>query len=152
MLKLQSKLSMPLQSNAIKCNTRKSLNIFQDFNKRKSPSVLLLQSKLGNSFLHYAQQSLKLALVPIQPPIYPSSHQKLNFSFQMVISNSPSPPPPSQPVVVANFRKSWEELNPESERADDYGLGQREGLQVCSGGGGEGLRAGAAGGAAGVSG
>ena len=64
----------------------------------------------------------------------------------------PSPPPPSQPVVVANFRKSWEELNPESERADDYGLGQREGLQVCSGGGGEGLRAGAAGGAAGVSG
>ena len=91
MLKLQSKLSMPLQSNAIKCNTRKSLKIFQDFNKRKSPSVLLLQSKLGNSFLNYAQQSLKLALVPIQPPIYPSSHQKLNFSFQMVISNSPSP-------------------------------------------------------------
>jgi len=33
-------------------------------------------------------------------------------------------------VAVANFRKSWEELNPESERADDYGLGQREGLQV----------------------
>ena len=85
---------MPLQSNAIKCNTRKSLKIFQDFNKRKSPSVLLLQSKLGNSFLNYAQQSLKLALVPIQPPIYPSSHQKLNFSLQMVISNSPSPPPP----------------------------------------------------------
>ena len=93
MLKLQSKLSMPLQSNAIKRNTRKSLKIFQDFNK--SPSVLLLQSKLGNSFLNYAQQSLKLALVPIQPPIYPSSHQKLKFSFQMVISNSPSPPPPS---------------------------------------------------------
>ena len=35
-----------------------------------------------------------------------------------------------KPVVVSNFRKTWEELNPESERADDYGLGQREGLQV----------------------
>ncbi|GAX76799.1 hypothetical protein CEUSTIGMA_g4245.t1 [Chlamydomonas eustigma] len=34
-----------------------------------------------------------------------------------------------KPVVTANFRKSWEELNPDSERSDDYGLGQREGLQ-----------------------
>lgn len=35
-----------------------------------------------------------------------------------------------RPVVVTNFRKGWEELDPSSERADDYGLGQREGLQV----------------------
>ncbi len=25
--------------------------------------------------------------------------------------------------------QSWEELNPESEKSDDYGLGKREGLQ-----------------------
>ena len=35
-----------------------------------------------------------------------------------------------RPVVVTNFRKGWEELDASSERADDYGLGQREGLQV----------------------
>jgi coatomer protein complex subunit gamma len=29
---------------------------------------------------------------------------------------------------VGNFRKAWEELDAESERVDDYGLGQREGL------------------------
>eukprot|EP00798_Chlamydomonas_sp_ICE-L_P030905 gene30905-35958_t len=34
-----------------------------------------------------------------------------------------------KPVVVPNFRNSWEELNPESEKSDDYGLGHREGLQ-----------------------
>lgn len=31
--------------------------------------------------------------------------------------------------MVTNFRKSWEELSPETERADEYGLGQRDGLQ-----------------------
>mmetsp|Transcript_25184 Transcript_25184/g.54739 ORF Transcript_25184/g.54739 Transcript_25184/m.54739 type:complete len:900 (-) Transcript_25184:336-3035(-) len=34
-----------------------------------------------------------------------------------------------KPIVITNFRKSWEELDPESEKADEYGLGQRDGLQ-----------------------
>lgn len=34
-----------------------------------------------------------------------------------------------KPVGVGNFRKSWEELDPETEKSDEYGLGQREGLQ-----------------------
>lgn len=34
-----------------------------------------------------------------------------------------------KPVVVANFRKGWEELDEASEKIDDYGLGQRDGLQ-----------------------
>ena len=32
-------------------------------------------------------------------------------------------------VSVPNFRKKWEEMDPESERADEYGLGQRDSLQ-----------------------
>ncbi len=32
---------------------------------------------------------------------------------------------------VANFRKSWEELDAGTEREDDYGLGTRDSLQVC---------------------
>lgn len=32
-------------------------------------------------------------------------------------------------IGVGNFRKTWEELDPATEKADDYGLGQREGLQ-----------------------
>lgn len=35
-----------------------------------------------------------------------------------------------KPIAVANFRKAWEDMGEEGERADDYGLGQREGLQV----------------------
>ena len=34
-----------------------------------------------------------------------------------------------KPVVVPNFRKGWEDLPAETEKTDDYGLGQREGLQ-----------------------
>ncbi|KAK9828743.1 hypothetical protein WJX72_001875 [[Myrmecia] bisecta] len=34
-----------------------------------------------------------------------------------------------KPVAVANFRSVWEELDPESEMADDYGLGLRDSLQ-----------------------
>ncbi|KAG1663110.1 hypothetical protein FOA52_010513 [Chlamydomonas sp. UWO 241] len=34
-----------------------------------------------------------------------------------------------RPIVVTNFRTSWEELPEDSERSDDYGLGHREGLQ-----------------------
>lgn len=34
-----------------------------------------------------------------------------------------------KPVLVTNFRKGWEELPEETERADEYGLGAREGLQ-----------------------
>lgn len=45
-----------------------------------------------------------------------------------------------RPVVVTNFRKGWEELDASSERADDYGLGQREGLQVRHSAGGAGLQ------------
>lgn len=35
-----------------------------------------------------------------------------------------------KPVGVPNFRKAWEDLEAETEMADDYGLGQRETLQV----------------------
>jgi hypothetical protein len=35
-----------------------------------------------------------------------------------------------KPIAVANFRKAWEDMGEDNERADDYGLGQREGLQV----------------------
>ena len=34
-----------------------------------------------------------------------------------------------QKVNVGNFRKVWDGLDGESERVDDYGLGQRESLQ-----------------------
>jgi coatomer protein complex subunit gamma len=34
-----------------------------------------------------------------------------------------------KPIAVANFRKAWEDMGEDNERADDYGLGQREGLQ-----------------------
>lgn len=34
-----------------------------------------------------------------------------------------------QKVNVGNFRKAWDALDAETERVDDYGLGQREGLQ-----------------------
>ena len=33
------------------------------------------------------------------------------------------------PVPTANFRKTWDELPPETERSDDYGLGTRESLE-----------------------
>lgn len=36
-----------------------------------------------------------------------------------------------KPESVSNFRNAWEELGPESELTDDYGLGQRDSLQVC---------------------
>jgi coatomer protein complex subunit gamma len=36
-----------------------------------------------------------------------------------------------KPLVVGNFRGAWEELPPETEREDDYGLGPRDNLQVC---------------------
>lgn len=35
-----------------------------------------------------------------------------------------------KPTLLGNFRKAWEELDPETEKEDEYGLGQREGLQV----------------------
>lgn len=35
-----------------------------------------------------------------------------------------------KPAPLGNFRAVWEELPPESEREDDYGLGQRNNLQV----------------------
>lgn len=35
-----------------------------------------------------------------------------------------------KPEPVQNFRNAWEELGPESEMADDYGLGQRGSLQA----------------------
>jgi coatomer protein complex subunit gamma len=35
-----------------------------------------------------------------------------------------------KPSPVGNFRAVWEELPPESEREDDYGLGHRDNLQV----------------------
>jgi coatomer protein complex subunit gamma len=34
-----------------------------------------------------------------------------------------------KPLAVGNFRKAWDEMEAESERADEYGLGPREGLQ-----------------------
>ncbi len=33
-------------------------------------------------------------------------------------------------VAVPNFRSAWEALGEEAELADDYGLGERENLQV----------------------
>ena len=36
-----------------------------------------------------------------------------------------------KPVLVANFRNTWDALPAETEKADEYGLGTREGLQVC---------------------
>lgn len=33
-----------------------------------------------------------------------------------------------QKVGVSNFRNAWENMNPDSERVDEYGLGPREGL------------------------
>jgi hypothetical protein len=35
-----------------------------------------------------------------------------------------------KPAPLGNFRAVWEELPPETEREDDYGLGQRNNLQV----------------------
>lgn len=35
-----------------------------------------------------------------------------------------------KPAGVGNFRAVWEELPPETEREDDYGLGPRDNLQV----------------------
>jgi hypothetical protein len=35
-----------------------------------------------------------------------------------------------KPTLLANFRKAWEELDPSTEKEDEYGLGTREGLQV----------------------
>ena len=35
-----------------------------------------------------------------------------------------------KPAPLPNFRRAWEECNPESELSDDYGLGQRDSLQV----------------------
>lgn len=37
-----------------------------------------------------------------------------------------------KPSALGNFRAVWEELAPESEREDDYGLGHRDNLQVGS--------------------
>lgn len=34
-----------------------------------------------------------------------------------------------KPLGVANFRNSWDTLDAETEREDEYGLGVREGLQ-----------------------
>eukprot|EP00198_Chlamydomonas_reinhardtii_P001857 XP_001691193.1 gamma-cop [Chlamydomonas reinhardtii] len=34
-----------------------------------------------------------------------------------------------KPTLLSNFRKSWEELDPSTEKEDEYGLGVREGLQ-----------------------
>mmetsp|Transcript_39178 Transcript_39178/g.99265 ORF Transcript_39178/g.99265 Transcript_39178/m.99265 type:complete len:142 (-) Transcript_39178:160-585(-) len=34
-----------------------------------------------------------------------------------------------KPTSVANFRKTWEELDTSTEREDDYGLGHRDALQ-----------------------
>jgi coatomer protein complex subunit gamma len=38
-----------------------------------------------------------------------------------------------KPSALGNFRGVWEELPPESEREDDYGLGHRDNLQVRRG-------------------
>jgi hypothetical protein len=35
-----------------------------------------------------------------------------------------------RPLLLGNFRGSWEQLDQGSEREDDYGLGHRENLQV----------------------
>jgi hypothetical protein len=35
-----------------------------------------------------------------------------------------------RPLLLGNFRGAWEQLDPASEREDDYGLGPRENLQV----------------------
>lgn len=35
-----------------------------------------------------------------------------------------------KPLLVGNFRGLWEELDPATEREDDYGLGARDNLQV----------------------
>ncbi|GIL83130.1 hypothetical protein Vretimale_11463 [Volvox reticuliferus] len=34
-----------------------------------------------------------------------------------------------KPTLLGNFRKAWEELDPATEKEDEYGLGTREGLQ-----------------------
>ena len=35
-----------------------------------------------------------------------------------------------KPQAVQNFRSAWEELDESTEMTDDYGLGQRDSLQV----------------------
>jgi hypothetical protein len=35
-----------------------------------------------------------------------------------------------KPAPLPNFRRAWEDCNPDSELSDDYGLGQRDSLQV----------------------
>ena len=35
-----------------------------------------------------------------------------------------------KPQAVQNFRNAWEELDESTEMTDDYGLGQRDSLQV----------------------
>jgi hypothetical protein len=35
-----------------------------------------------------------------------------------------------KPVAASNFRNSWDQLDPDTEVADDYGLGERETLQA----------------------
>jgi len=37
----------------------------------------------------------------------------------------------AKPLPLGNFRGAWEELAPETEQENDYGLGPRENLQVC---------------------
>ena len=71
-------------------------------------------------------------LWPLNPPIPPSGEaEEDGYDDEYQLEDlEVLPADYVKPVAVANFRKSWEELNPESERADDYGLGQREGLQV----------------------
>ena len=37
-----------------------------------------------------------------------------------------------KPEAVQNFRHAWEELDASTEMTDDYGLGQRDSLQVLA--------------------
>ena len=39
-----------------------------------------------------------------------------------------------KPAFAPNFRAAWDALPAESEMVDDYGIGQRDSLQVGAGG------------------
>eukprot|EP00201_Polytomella_parva_P011942 CAMPEP_0175059692 /NCGR_PEP_ID=MMETSP0052_2-20121109/12575_1 /TAXON_ID=51329 ORGANISM="Polytomella parva, Strain SAG 63-3" /NCGR_SAMPLE_ID=MMETSP0052_2 /ASSEMBLY_ACC=CAM_ASM_000194 /LENGTH=891 /DNA_ID=CAMNT_0016325273 /DNA_START=59 /DNA_END=2737 /DNA_ORIENTATION=+ len=70
---------------------------------------------------------LKFRIKEIDPSTGEAEEEGFEDEYQLE-DLEVSPSDYIRPVAVPNFRKAWTEMDPSTEKADEYGLGPREGL------------------------
>ncbi|KAL6759224.1 adaptin N terminal region-domain-containing protein [Haematococcus lacustris] len=88
----------------------------------------VLRRPLGSLALGKMAAVLKFKVKEVDPTSGETEEEGYDDEYQLE-DLEVTPADYVKPVLVPNFRKGWEELPADSERADEYGLGPREGLQ-----------------------